>query len=183
MGIRTLATRTVKIAVFGCGYVGLANACLLASEYDVVVYDIDRDKIDALENRICPFRDPELEDLISQTGFQIMATTDPMVALQGADYVIICTPTDFDSVSMLLNTSSIVTTLRLIQDAATDAVAVIRSTVPIGFCDEMAEQFPDLQIVFAPEFLREGSALQDSLHPSRIIVSPVTPAPMVFSTS
>ncbi|WP_299910972.1 nucleotide sugar dehydrogenase [uncultured Paracoccus sp.] len=160
----------MKIAVAGLGYVGLANAVLLAQNHEVVAVDVAPQRVDAVNDRTAPFEDPDLAKYLRRPGLNLRATLDGDSAWRGADFVIIATPTDYDPVKNTFDTSSaeqVIAQVRAVNDSAS---IIIRSTVPVGFTDKM-RGMPDAgSIIFVPEFLREGQALHDSLYPSRIIV-------------
>jgi UDPglucose 6-dehydrogenase len=167
-GLPTLVA--VKIAVVGAGYVGLSNAVLLAQRHDVVVLDLDAEKVARLGRRESPIEDTELEDYLANRELSLVATTDPATAYAGAELVVVATPTDYDSDSDYFDTSSVETVLVQAHRAAPGATLVVKSTVPVGFTERMRAAHPGAAIVFSPEFLREGQALHDNLHPSRIVV-------------
>ena len=160
----------MKIAVAGCGYVGLSIATLLAQHQEVVALDIDAEKVAAVNAGRSPIADPELAEYLDSGRLQLHATTSATEALAGAAFVVIATPTDYDPGSNYFDTSSVRSVLEQVQTVAPEAVVVIKSTVPVGFTASMRAEHPDLQVLFSPEFLREGKALWDNLHPSRIVV-------------
>ena len=160
----------MKIAVVGTGYVGLSNAVVLAQHHEVVALDIDRDKGEQLNDRVSPIVDPELQDYLSTRELDLRATTDPQEAYAGAEWVIIATPTDYDTETNFFNTTSVEAVLADVLRLNPDATVVIKSTIPVGYTERLREQHPGATILFSPEFLREGRALFDNLHPSRIIV-------------
>lgn len=160
----------------GLGYVGLANAIILAQNHAVIGFDVDANKVESINSG-----DAIKQSMLSPLGInanelQISATNQADVALSGADYVVIATPTDFDVNTGIFDTSSIEIVLTQVLEYCPNAVAIIRSTIPIGYCENIKKTFPETTIIFVPEFLKEGAALSDSLYPSRIIVSPVCDA-------
>lgn len=160
----------MKIAVAGMGYVGLSNAVLLAQRHEVVALDIDADRVDAINARRSPIEDPDIEEFLAGRSLNLRATADPQDAYSGARFVIVATPTDYDPVANFFDTSSVEAVIDQVRRIEPDATIVIKSTIPVGFTDRVSEQLQVDNIVFAPEFLREGKALHDNLHPSRIVV-------------
>jgi UDPglucose 6-dehydrogenase len=160
----------MKIAVAGLGYVGLSNAALLSQHHEVIATDLSLERVQKVNNRASPIIDPELEDFFSNKQLNLVATTDPKEAYPHADYVIVATPTDYDPETNHFNTSSVESVIRTVLQLNNKATIVIKSTVPVGYTREIRQRLDSERILFSPEFLREGRALYDNLHPSRIII-------------
>lgn len=159
----------MNITVAGLGYVGLSLACLLSKHNDVVAIDINERRVVDINNGVSPIKDAYIEAYLADRPATLHTTTDSAAAYASADYIVIATPTNYDDVTHYFDTSSIESVLDLVQELNLRAVVVIKSTIPVGYTKDVSAKYPKLQIIFSPEFLREGHALEDNLHPSRIV--------------
>lgn len=170
-----------QITVVGLGYVGLANALLLSQHNEVCALETDPERVNKVNQKQSPIKDKEIEKFLLESEHNIFATSDPFLALESADYIVVATPTDYDPVTNYFNTTSVENVIETALKIAPTATVIIKSTVPVGFTEEMKAKHQSENIIFSPEFLREGKALYDNLYPSRIILGAQTKEANTFA--
>lgn len=171
----------MKIVVVGLGYVGLSNAVLLAQHNDVIGVDISQERVDALNARKSPIIDPELSEYLTEKHLNLSANTDLKSSVKGANYVIVSTPTNYDDKTNFFDTSAVESVIAQVIKSEPQACIVVKSTIPVGFTEDISESLKTEAVIFSPEFLREGKALYDNLFPSRIIIGEKSERAKIFA--
>ena len=171
----------MKIVIVGLGYVGLSNAVLLAQHNEVIGVDISQERVDALNARKSPIIDAELSEYLAEKALNLTASTDLRSSVKGADFVIISTPTNYDEKTNFFDTSSVENVISQVIESESNSCIVVKSTIPVGFIDDIRERLNTAAVIFSPEFLREGTALYDNLYPSRIIVGEKSERAEIFA--
>ena len=173
----------IKILVVGLGYVGLSNAVLLAQHNQVIAFDVEKEKVDLVNAKVSPIQDFELIEYLEQRDLDLYATDDKDLAYQSADFVIVATPTDYDPITNYFDTTAVDSVIQDVTRLMPDSVLVVKSTVPVGYTEEAKARFNTQNIIFSPEFLREGRALYDNLYPSRIVLGERSERAVSFAES
>ena len=171
----------MKITVVGIGYVGLSNAILLSQKNEVILFDINKIKVNKVNNKVSPILDSEIENFLASKELNLIATSNKVEAFSSSELVIIATPTDYDIESNYFNTHSVETVINEVLNINSNTTIIIKSTVPVGFTEKIKDKFKFERIIFSPEFLREGNALFDNLYPSRIIVGSKSKEALLFA--
>jgi UDPglucose 6-dehydrogenase len=171
----------MKIVVVGLGYVGLSNAVLLAQHNEVIGVDVSQERVDAVNTRTSPIIDAELVEYLAEKDLNLSASTDLKASVVGADYVIVSTPTNYDEKTNCFDTSSVEVVIEQVIESEPNACIVVKSTIPVGFIEDVRERSNTNAVIFSPEFLREGKALYDNLHPSRIILGEKSERAAIFA--